>query len=319
MSTNPINWEPKRTILALGEPLIELRFDGSDTLCVSCGGDAANILACLSGIMKQRSAEVRLLTSLGDSLYSKWLRDNLRRHGIDVIGPAGFGEPGVYGISPDPSLQPASSYWRADSAARRFFATVSLAELKEMALAADVVIVTGITLALCSDASFEDLVGWVEQLPPSATVALDCNFRPPLWRDVETAIHRLDRFKRVAALLVTSMEDEHLLWPGRASREVFDRLGGVSAEVVVRAGRAGCWVRVDGRWIEARTTPREALDTTGAGDSHFAGYIAARIHGYSQLDAAHFANSVAGAIITQHGSIPHDQSVLPTLPVPATL
>jgi 2-dehydro-3-deoxygluconokinase len=315
MSTDDTSWGGKRTILALGEPLIELHFDGSDTLGVSFGGDVANILACLSGIMKRRVAELRLLTSLGGSFYSKWLRENLRRHGIDVIGPTGLGEPGVYGISPDPSIQPTSSYWRAESAARRFFATVSLAELKKIAPEADVVIITGITLALCSDASFEELLHWVGQLPPSATVALDCNFRPALWRDVETARRRLDRFKRTAALLVTSLEDENLLWPRCALSEVFDRLGHVSAEVILRAGSAGCWVCVDGQWMEARTTPREVVDTTGAGDSHLAGYIAARIHGHSPLEAAHFANAVAGVIISQRGSIPRD--LLPALPAGA--
>jgi 2-dehydro-3-deoxygluconokinase len=314
MSTNDTSWDRKRTILALGEPLIELRFDGNNALGVSIGGDVANILACLSRIMEPRVNELQLLTSLGGSFYSKWLRDNLRRHGIEVIGPPGLGEPGVYGISPDPSIQPTSSYWRAESAARKFFATLSLAELKKIAPEADVVIITGITLALCSDASFEELLHWVGQLPLRATVALDCNFRPALWPDVETARRRLDRFQRAVALLVTSLEDEKLLRPRCALSEVLDRLGHVSAEVVLRAGSTGCWVCVDGRWREARTTPQEVVDATGAGDSHLAGYIAARIHGHPPLLAAHFANAVAGVIIAQRGSIPHDRSLLPTLP-----
>jgi 2-dehydro-3-deoxygluconokinase len=317
MSTIKIGWQRVRSILAVGEPLIELRFDASDTLRVAFGGDAANILACLAAITKQRALDLWLLTSLGGSCYSTWLRDNLRRHRIVAIGPMGPGEPGVYGISPDPAIQPRSSYWRTESAAKAFFATISLAELKRIAPDADVVVITGITLALCSDASFEELLQWVQQLPTSVTVVFDCNFRPALWRDVETARHRLERFQRLASLLVTSLDDESLLWPGGTLNDVRDRLRHICAEVVVRAGPAGCWVCVDGQWREARSTAREALDTTGAGDSHLAGYIAARVHGQSPLEAAHFANTVAGVIITQRGSIPHAGCVLPTLPVAA--
>jgi 2-dehydro-3-deoxygluconokinase len=318
MSTTAINWRQVHRIAAFGEPLIELQPCANGSLSVSFGGDVANVLVCLSRILGQRIDELRVLTSLGSSLYSRWLRDELRRYGIEVVGPNRPGEPGIYGISPDTSLQPHSSYWRSESAARDFFSTVSCADLDEIAPKSDAVILSGITLSLCSENSFEELFQWTRQRSDCATVVLDCNYRPALWKDVREARHRIERFKPAASLVVTSLEDESLLWPQWSLMDVLDRLTHAASEVVVRAGKAGCWICVDGTWTEARIVASDVVDATGAGDSHLAGYIAARLSGQPPLQAAHYANSVARVIIAQRGSVPSDRSIFPALPVAPT-
>ncbi|RVT43811.1 hypothetical protein ENE74_04235 [Sphingobium algorifonticola] len=49
--------------------------------------------------------------------------------------------------------------------------------------------------------------------------------------------------------------------------------------------------------------PVQAVDTTGAGDSFNAGYLAARFHDRSRVEAARFANQVAGTVIRYPGAI----------------
>jgi 2-dehydro-3-deoxygluconokinase len=316
MSTRTSEWQEARSILALGEPLIELSFDADGIPGVSFGGDVANILICLSKLCDTRIHKLRLITSLGGSTYSKWLRANIERHGIEMIEPARAGEPGIYGISPDSVVQPFSSYWRSGSAAREFFSGLSRSELVELALSPDIVVISGITLALCSDRSFEELLTWVRELATRARVAFDCNFRPALWASAEQAKQRIERFKRIASLIVTSLEDEDALWPHCQLKDVLERLTGAAPEVVLRAGSRGCWVYSEGSWREAMTAAIKVVDSTGAGDSHLAAYIAARMNGGLPLEAARFANAVARVIITQRGSIPRDGTVFPALPNP---
>jgi 2-dehydro-3-deoxygluconokinase len=313
MSTKTIQWREARTFLAVGEPLIELSLDAQGALGVSFGGDMANFLVCLSKLLDLPAHSLRLMTALGGSVYSRWLREQLERHGIEIIGPERSGEPGIYGISPDPLAQPRSSYWRSHSAAHQFFSSVSRADLDAIATHADIVVLSGITLALCSEKSFEQLLQWAQELASRSMIALDCNFRPALWKSPEQARHRIDRLRDIAALMVTSLEDEEALWGDCSLTDTLERLTGAAPEVVMRTGKRGCWVLSEGHWNEATARPAGVIDATGAGDSHLAGYVAARMHGADPLQAAHFANAVARVIVTQRGSIPGAESVFPSL------
>jgi 2-dehydro-3-deoxygluconokinase len=190
---------------------------------------------------------------------------------------------------------------------------VSCDELRAVAAAADVVVITGITLALCSDNSFEELLLWVDQLPSHVIIVFDCNFRPALWESREIARARIERFRHAASLIVTSLDDETSLWPDAQLSAVLGRLIDVAAESILRAGKNGCWVRAGHEWTQVPTSAGRLVDPTGAGDSHLAGYIAARIDGWSPLEAARFANDVARVIVSQQGAILRGGSALPPL------
>jgi 2-dehydro-3-deoxygluconokinase len=75
-------------------------------------------------------------------------------------------------------------------------------------------------------------------------------------------------------------------------------------EVVVKCGGAPCVVWHDGRAHEVAPEPvRDVIDTTAAGDSFGAAYMAARLSGKGPDAAARAGHRLAGTVIRHRGAI----------------
>jgi 2-dehydro-3-deoxygluconokinase len=75
-------------------------------------------------------------------------------------------------------------------------------------------------------------------------------------------------------------------------------------EIVVKRGALGCLIDTDGKTFDM--PPRQTLqpvDTTAAGDSFNAGYLAARINGAMPREAAAAGHRLAGAVIMAPGAV----------------
>jgi 2-dehydro-3-deoxygluconokinase len=296
---------PLRNIALIGEPLIELRIDADARITTAYGGDVANTAVTLARICDPASNSIYAVTSLGDSSYSQWLREQLQREHVRLREPAGHrGEPGIYGVPFATGTSTRFSYWREHSAARRFMQQLDPAQLDVLLQGIDLLIVTGISLALCSDASFEHLFAWASSHRARCEIVFDCNFRPKLWPELGKARERIGRFGAIAGLLVTGLEDESGLWNLNGLPAIVDRIHGIDGEYVIRAGADGCWV---GRGLTYRQVPTRAanvVDAAGAGDAHLAGYAAARWMACEPQVAADYANRVAALVVGHAGSIP---------------
>jgi 2-dehydro-3-deoxygluconokinase len=279
------------------------------------GGDVANSMICLSRMLGAGAKEISLVTALGDSSYSAWLRQRLMREGIHVIEPSIAGEPGIYGLPLDSAGHPGFSYWRAQSAAR-FQQSADLGRFEALLGDTQLLLVTGITLALCSNASFEHLCRWVERYRSDCCVVFDCNFRRRLWDSEAQARDRIGAFERLASLIATGGDDEKTLWGTAETARILERVNRMSAEYLIRVGSEGCWVGLGRECQHVPTEPvTEVGDTAGAGDCHLAGYIAARISGCGRADAAAYANKAAAVIVSQRGSVPKEDARFPALPI----
>ncbi|HEY6515254.1 MAG TPA: PfkB family carbohydrate kinase [Steroidobacteraceae bacterium] len=307
-------WTQTRRIAALGEPLLELQPADDGAVRLAFGGDVANSMICLCRILGVGAKEISIVTALGDSSYSVWLRQRLTREGIQVIEPSLAGEPGIYGLPLDPAGGPGFSYWRAQSAARTFLQSASLRHLEDLLGEVQLLLVTGITLALCSDTSFEHLCRWVARRRDDCRVVFDCNFRRRLWVSETQARERIGRFEQLASLIATGAEDEKTLWGATDTAQIIERVSGMAAEYLIRGGSEGCWVGSAREWQHVPTEPAKIIgDSAGAGDSHLAGYMAARIAGYGRVEAAAYANRAAAVIVTQRGSVPREGAKFPSL------
>jgi 2-dehydro-3-deoxygluconokinase len=308
-------WADTRRITALGEPLLELQPAEDGAVRLAFGGDVANSMVCLARILGPGAARISVVTALGDSSYSAWLRGRLAREGIRLVEPALAGEPGIYGLPLDPARRSGFSYWRAHSAARAFLESADPGRLAELLGEPQLLLVTGITLALCSGESFGHLCRWVERHRDDCRVVFDCNFRRRLWDSEAQARERIGTFERLAAVIATGAEDEKTLWGAAGTAQIIERVSGLPAEYLIRGGPEGCWV---GSGPQCRHVPTEPVtivgDTAGAGDAHLAGYIAARISGLSRTDAAAYANQAAAVIVGQRGSAPKEGAGFPPLP-----
>jgi 2-dehydro-3-deoxygluconokinase len=308
-------WTEIERIAALGEPLLELQPADDGGVRLAFGGDVANSMTCLSRILGAGAKEISLVTALGDSSYSAWLRQRLLREEIHVIEPSLAGEPGIYGLPLDSAGPGGFSYWRARSAASIFLQSADLGRFADLLGDTQLLLVTGITLALCSNASFEHLCRWVDLHREDCRVVFDCNFRRRLWDDDAQARDRIGTFERLASVIATGGEDERALWGVADSAGIIARVSRMPAEYVIRGGSDGCWVGLGQECQHVPTEPVRAVgDTAGAGDSHLAGYLAARMLGYGRADAAAYANKAAAVIVSQRGSVPEAAARFPLLP-----
>ena len=322
MATTPARagwqWTDTRRIAALGEPLLELQPADDGGVRLAFGGDVANSMTCLSRILGTRTKRISVVTALGDSSYSAWLRERLTREGIDVVEPSIEGEPGIYGLPLSATGGAGFSYWRSQSAARAFLQSADLGRFEELLGDAQLLLVTGITLALCSSASFEQLCRWVDRHRDGCRVVFDCNFRRRLWESEMEARERIGTLERLASVIATGGEDEKTLWGAEGTAQIIERVSRLSAEYLIRGGAEGCWVGSGRECQHVSTEPVKVIgDTAGAGDSHLAGYVAARISGCDRAEAAAYANRAAAVIVSQRGSVPKEGARFPPLPARA--
>ncbi|MBW4051112.1 MAG: hypothetical protein HIU85_06540 [Proteobacteria bacterium] len=310
-------WTDVRRITALGEPLLELQPGAAGDVRLAFGGDVANSMVCLARILGPGAARISVVTALGDSSYSAWLRERLTRESIHVIEASIGGEPGIYGLPLEAGSRCGFSYWREQSAARAFLQAADLGRFEELLGDPQVLLVTGITLALCSRASFEHLCRWADR-HRDCRIVFDCNFRKRLWDSEAQARERIGAFEPLSSLIATGAEDERTLWGATSTPQIIARVSRLPAEYLIRGGPEGCWVGSGQNSQHVATEPvRVVGDTAGAGDAHLASYLGARISGLERTEAAAYANKAAAVIVAQRGSMPHRGTQFPPLPIRA--
>jgi len=311
-------WTHVRRITALGEPLLELQPAENGGARLAFGGDVANSMICLSRILGGGARRISLVTALGDSSYSAWLRRQLTREGIKVVEAPIAGEPGIYGLPLDPTSRPGFSYWRVQSAARTFLQSADQSRFEALLGDTQLLLVTGITLALCSRGSFEQLCHWVKRHDGDCRVVFDCNFRRRLWDSETEARERIGAFERLSSVIATGGEDEMTLWGAADTKQIIERLSALAVEYLIRGGPEGCWVGSGREHQHVPTVPVTIVgDTAGAGDAHLASYMAARVSGCDRVEAARYANEAAAIIVSQRGSVPREGAKFPALPTRA--
>lgn len=138
-------------------------------------------------------------------------------------------------------------------------------------------------------------------------LAFDSNFRPQLWQGREDRARAL--FAEVASqadLLLPTFDDEQALWGDQTPDATITRLRALGiATIIVKLGAEGCVIAApDGTTtavpVSSKVMP---LDTTAAGDSFNAGFLAALIHGQLPQRAAREGHDLAGRVICHRGAI----------------
>jgi len=107
------------------------------------------------------------------------------------------------------------------------------------------------------------------------------------------------------SLALPSFDDEEKLYPGVSPGQVLDRIAGLGvAEIVLKNGAAGPLIGIEGQQIQLEFARAEkVVDTTGAGDSFNAGYLAARLDGAGTEAAAAAGHLLACRVIGCPGAV----------------
>jgi 2-dehydro-3-deoxygluconokinase len=256
--------------------------------------------------MARLGIPVDYITALGDDGWSDEMLAAWRVEGIGtdkVLRLAGR-LPGLYVIQTDPNGERRFQYWRDSAAARDLFALTETPALIQ-ALARDYTLLylSGITLALYGDAGRAVLFKALDTARAAGVrIAFDTNFRPRGWPDREVARHAYREILDRSDIALASTEDLDLLFGAGGTQAFLD--GKHPAELVLKLAHPACRVLVDGTDEIVEAPPVEnVVDTTAAGDSFAAAYLAARLSGADPVDAARAGHRLAGAVVGHRGAI----------------
>jgi len=295
------------SIAALGECMLELQGPAFGSLRQSFGGDTLNTAVYLArcGGAKLR---VHYATALGDDalsagLLERWAAEGLRTGLVQRL-PGRL--PGLYLIELDEGGERRFHYWRGQAAARAYFDGATSA-LEEQADALDALYLSGISLAILPPAGRERALALMARMRArGALVAFDNNYRPRLWESPAEARHWYGRAFAAASVALITADDHQAL---HALPDLASAVRAAQAlpvdEVAIKRGALPALVGSGaGEWQEVPTEPvARVIDTTAAGDSFAAGYLARRLTGAPPAQAAAFGNRLAARVIQHPGAL----------------
>lgn len=294
------------SIAALGECMLELQGPAFGTLRQTFGGDTLNtavyLARCGGGALR-----VHYATALGDDSLSAGLLQRWAAEGVltGLVQRLPGRVPGLYLIELDEGGERRFHYWRGQAAARAYFDTATTA-LEAQADGLDALYLSGISLAILPDAGRERVLALMARMRArGALVAFDNNFRPRLWPSAAEARHWYERaFASASLALVTA--DDHQSLHGLPTLEAAVAAAQALpvAEIAIKRGALPALVGDGDTWQEVATeaVPR-VVDTTAAGDSFAAGYLARRLRGDAPAEAAAFGNRLAARVIQHPGAL----------------
>jgi len=285
--------------------MIELAPTGDGHFALSYGGDTFNTAIYLA----RAGMNVSYATALGDDPYSSRIVNFAEKEGIgtELIVQVEDRRPGLYLIEIDDIGEARFFHWREASPAREYFELPNWQRLRKPILNASMIFFSGVTLSIYSDKGITRLLKILEQArEKGAKVAFDSNFRRRGWGgEVLRARSVYARALNYVDIALPTFEDEAELWGDPDPQATVDRLQrfGIQEIVVKNAANDALAVFEDRReWIPVpeRIQP---VDSTGAGDSFNAGYLAARVGGKTVKAAVFIAHRLGGEKIRYRGAI----------------
>lgn len=301
-------------VALIGECMIELQQHANGALKQSFGGDTLNTAVYLSRLLGS-AAQVDYVTALGDDSFSDamcgiWADEGI---GLSRVQRLPGRLPGLYCIQTDANGERRFLYWRNEAAVRECFTTPSADPILEALPEYDVLYFSGITLAVLGEVGRARLLSSLgDARDRGARVVFDNNYRPRLWRSVDQARQAYRAVMHEVDVALLTEDDEQALFGYTDSEQIMDAYRGLGvAEVVIKRGAQSCLVRAGERRYEVPAhAVRKVVDTTAAGDSFSAAYLAKRLRGGSPEEAADAGHRLAGLVIQHPGAV-IPRSVMP--------
>jgi 2-dehydro-3-deoxygluconokinase len=286
----------------IGECMIELRQTSGNQLSRGFGGDTLNTAVYLARL----GVAVDYITALGDDPISEEMVGNWATEGVGtglVVRLPGK-LPGLYMIQTDDAGERRFYHWRESSAARSLMSLPQTDDILGALVGYDMVYLSAITLSLYDESGRRRLFAALEQARRrNVRIAFDTNFRSRSWPDLAIARRAYQDAFEVADIVLASTEDLSPLYAGASHDELLARIP--SGEAVMKLAEPACIVRLAGaaQLVEADPVREKVVDTTAAGDSFAAAYLAARLGGADPVAAARAGHRLAGVVVCHRGAI----------------
>jgi 2-dehydro-3-deoxygluconokinase len=297
--------DQQKRVVAVGEVMVEMARGADGRFTLACGGDTFNTAIYLA----RAGVNVAYATALGDDPYSDSIVAMAVAEGVktDLMLRMPGRQPGLYTIETDAKGERRFRYWRGEAPARELLELPEWNRIAEGLLAARLIYFSGVTLSLYSNAGLGRLLAIVEMArQQGAKVAFDGNFRPHGWKGdlPRTRAVYVEALKRIDVALPT-YDDEAVLWGDPSPEATVERLQAFGiGEIVVKNGPNSALVASGGRYEYVPVTEVvEPIDTTAAGDSFNAAYMAARLAGEGPASAAAAGHRLAAEKVRHRGAI----------------
>ena len=299
-------------VACIGECMVELKQAGSGLFSRFYGGDTLNTAVYLARL----GAGVDYITALGDDPLSDEMIAGWAAEGV------GTGQvmrlrgrlPGLYMIETDASGERRFFHWRESAAARSLMDLPETDRILNSLASYEVVYLSAITLSLYGEKGRERLFTALRRARASgARLAFDTNFRARGWPDLEVARSVFRQAFEIADSVLATTEDLLPLYPGESNEALLARIPG--GEVVLKLSEPSSILRIAdvSHPIKAEPVTAPVVDTTAAGDSFAAAYVAARLAGAEPTDAARAGHRLAGIVVCHPGAIIPSAAMPPEL------
>lgn len=300
----------QKKIAVIGECMIELSQKESD-LSRGFGGDTLNTAVYIARQVASQQLQVDYITALGtdsfsDDMIAAWEQEKV---GTSLIQRMENKLPGLYVIETDAQGERTFYYWRNDAAARFWLESDQADAICQQLAHYDYLYLSGISLAILSPQSREKLMTLLTTCRTNGgKIIFDNNYRPRLWSSVEVTQAAYQQMLALTDIAFLTLDDETLLWGESPVEEVIARTRAVGvSEIVIKRGADACLVAVEDRPLlevpAVKLPASSVVDTTAAGDSFSAGYLAVRLSGGSAEEAAKRGHLTASTVIQHRGAI----------------
>jgi len=307
------NRSPRFDVVGIGELLIDFTDHGRSESGMrlfeqNAGGAPANMLAALAKL----GYKTAFIGKVGMDGPGDFLRETLEGNGINVDGLVS--DPDAFTTLAFVALSPGGE--RQFSFARKPGADTMLtkSELRQDIAAAGRILHFG-SLSLTNEPMRSTTFAAIAAARAAGRIiSYDPNYRPLLWPSPEAAAEQMIAGARAADLIKVSDEEIKLLTGTDDLSEAAKRLLALGPTVaVITLGKAGATVVTRDGSVTVPVFPGDVVDTTGAGDSFWGGFLSAMLErnltpatidqGVS-YDLARVGNAVATCCVGRRGGIP---------------
>lgn len=299
-------------IVALGELLIDFTSSGKSAIGMRLfeqnpGGAVCNVLSAMA---KQGDATA-FIGKIGDDMHGRFLKQSIESVGIDTRGLIEADD--VFTTLAFVELSDTGE--RSFSFARKPGADTCLKpeELNESLLRNTRVLHIG-SLSLTNEPARSATIRAIQIAKEAgALISYDPNYRAPLWSSVEEAKEQMRSLLPLVDVMKLSDEETALLTdredPAEALRALND--AGISCAVVTM-GPKGAMAMLRGETAMAEPHDCIRVDTTGAGDAFWGGFLHSLLNYNAPLsalslaqvqDSARFGNVVAAICCERRGAL----------------
>lgn len=300
-------------VCALGEILIDFTpcgtsASGRQLFEQNPGGAPANVLAALNRL----GAQTAFIGKVGNDMHGLFLRETLEEAGIHTEG-----------LVTDDSVFTTLAFVALNEKGERSFSfarkpgadTMLTKEELNYALLENSRIFHIGSLSLTDQPSRSATFAALEAAEEAgAIISYDPNYRAPLWSSQEEAVEGMRSVLPYIDVMKLSDEETVLLTGLQKPEEAAARLvaGGIPL-VAVTLGAQGAYVCTAQGGAVVPGFPSTVVDTTGAGDSFWGGFLyklkesgkqPSEITLLEAMGFARFANAVASLCVEKRGAIP---------------